>query len=453
MRDAFRGYYPPTEHELKDMWTRGLVILDTNALLNLFRYTEKTRMDFLKVLEAKRTQLWIPHQVGVEFHRRRIEVINAQERAFADLESTLTSAQNSIQNTVNRFKRHPSLDTATLSELLERSVSDLRASVNEAQQRHAGTVLAQDQNQQTLESITGLYAGRVGDPYSAEELDALYKRGADRYDKQVPPGFKDKDKSEPGRYGDLVLWDQILRKARESKLPALFITDDAKEDWWYIVDGDTQGPRVELVDEYWEAAEARIHFYAPDRFAEMFARAPGSTISPESVAEVEKVSRARPQRSHERLSSLDELEAERRHLISVLNSRRPSDRRLLTPPRSILREEISEVSQRIDLQMNRLRKLEQALERFESRLFDIDNDEDRNALIPEQESLQEERLRMRNELDHLMMRHDALRDEYTHAPDEAIYADPDMREIQRRVSHLEHAIRLARRQADSDDES
>ena len=111
------------------------------------------------------------------------------------------------------------------------------------------------------------------------------------------------------------------------------------------------------------------------------------------------------------------------------------------------------MSQRIDLQMNRLRKLEQALERFESRLFDIDNDEDRNALIPEQESLQEERLRMRNELDHLMMRHDALRDEYTHAPDEAIYADPDMREIQRRVSHLEHAIRLARRQADSDDES
>lgn len=116
MRDAFRGYYPPTEHELKDMWTRGLVILDTNALLNLFRYTEKTRMDFLKVLEAKRTQLWIPHQVGIEFHRRRIEVINAQERAFADLESTLTSARNSIQNTVNRFKRHPSLDTATLSE-------------------------------------------------------------------------------------------------------------------------------------------------------------------------------------------------------------------------------------------------------------------------------------------------------------------------------------------------
>lgn len=453
MRDMFRGYYPPSEDELRDMWTRGLVILDTNALLNLFRYTEKTRVDFLKVLEAKQAQLWIPHQVGLEFHRRRIEVINAQQRAFSELESTLTSARNSIQNTVNRFKRHPSLDTAKLSELLERSIADLSASVDEAKQRHAETVLAQDQNRQTLEAITSLYSGKVGSPFAPDALEALYKRGAERYDQQIPPGFKDKDKSEPSRYGDLVLWEQILAKARETKLPALFVTDDAKEDWWYIVDGDTQGPRVELVEEYWSAGEARIHFYAPDRFAEMFARAPGSTISPESVAEVEKVSKARPQRSRERFVSMQELEAERRHLIQALNSRRHEDRHLRSPTRAMIRDELTRVTQRIELQMNRLRKLESALERFESRLFTVETDEDRGALLPEHESMQDERIRLRDELDRLTMRQNALHDEFMRAPDEAIYDDPDLRDIQRRIMHLEHAILQARQEIESEDES
>ena len=74
MKDLFRGYYSPTNDELDRMWNEGLIVLDTNALLNLFRYTESTRAEFLTVLQAIAEQLWIPHQIALEFQRRRLDV-------------------------------------------------------------------------------------------------------------------------------------------------------------------------------------------------------------------------------------------------------------------------------------------------------------------------------------------------------------------------------------------
>jgi hypothetical protein len=75
MRERFRGFYPPTAEELEELWSSGSIILDTNALLNLYRYSSETRTDFLSVLSAVQERLWIPEQVGKEFHANRLGVI------------------------------------------------------------------------------------------------------------------------------------------------------------------------------------------------------------------------------------------------------------------------------------------------------------------------------------------------------------------------------------------
>ncbi|NEB93188.1 DUF4935 domain-containing protein [Streptomyces bauhiniae] len=53
------------------MGTSGLVVLDTNVLLNLYRSNESTRRDTLAALARLRERLWIPHQVLAEFWRNR----------------------------------------------------------------------------------------------------------------------------------------------------------------------------------------------------------------------------------------------------------------------------------------------------------------------------------------------------------------------------------------------
>ena len=81
----------------------------------------------------------------------------------------------------------------------------------------------------------------------------------------VPPGYKDKKEKEAKEkftysgltyipmYGDLIIWKQILDKASNEDIDSvIFITDDAKEDWQYIIDSNgkkTIGVRSELRDE------------------------------------------------------------------------------------------------------------------------------------------------------------------------------------------------------------
>lgn len=446
------GYYPPDESELKRLWSDGLVVLDTNALLNLFRYTESTSLEFLKILEAKKEQLWLPHQVGLEFHRRRIDVINAQRRAFSDVESALMAAKKAVQGTVNRYKRHPSMDTSALNNLLDESIDSLIANVKAADVRHAETVLANDHDNKILRSITDLYEGRVGPAYGDSELEELHKRGEERYEKLIPPGYKDKDKSEQHRYGDLILWEQILQRARELRLPAIFITDDAKEDWWRVIDGATQGPRVELIDEYWDAAQERIHFYSPDRFAEMFAKYSGSEISPESVAEVLKVSNARPDHQASIARRINALQREKFNLLQAASSSSRDRETLGQRSTSLLSFEARAIDRRLDETRNKVLNVEAEITRLR-RLGEIADDEDQEYIATALDGLYGTKRSFHEEIESLQRSRQELEIQFRHrgGPDESDHID--LKDAEIRLGQIEEMIRQARAHLDGSSES
>lgn len=268
LRNSFRAYYPPTNGELAEIWTDGIIVLDTNTLLNFFRYTPSTRDEFLGVLEKLHGSLWIPHHVGLEFHRRRLGVISTTSEAFSKVTESLTRAKKDIASTLDGYKHHPSLNR---SEIL-REVGDFFANLSQKlgtqHEEHHQRVVTGGDADQTFQRISDLFSGRVGKALTVDELDFLYEEGKTRYEQKVPPGYKDKDDSDSNQYGDLIIWKEILNLGAEKKQHVIFVTDDTKEDWWWIHRGETQGPRVELVDEYWEHAERRIHFYEPLRFLE-----------------------------------------------------------------------------------------------------------------------------------------------------------------------------------------
>lgn len=78
MRAAFHGFFQPNKDEYDVLWKDAAVVLDTNALLNLYRYTTKSRNELLQALEGLAGRLWLPHRVGVEFHKRRLGLIREQ---------------------------------------------------------------------------------------------------------------------------------------------------------------------------------------------------------------------------------------------------------------------------------------------------------------------------------------------------------------------------------------
>lgn len=293
MKQEFRGYYAPSSDELTSIWDTGLVVLDTNALLNLFRYSAKTRADFESVLRPIRDRLWIPHQVGLEFHKRRLDVIDEQMKAYDEITSAIKAGRESIEKALQGIRIHPSLDKAEAMSLLNEGLEPIALLLEKSRAAHAAQIVGEGENERVFDLITDLYSGRVGSGFAPDELAKLYLDGAKRYEQKVPPGFKDKDKPEPDRYGDLVLWKQLLAKVQETRQPAIFVTDDGKDDWWYRVRGKVQGPRVELIDEFFKASGERVHFYSPERFLQFAKQKLGAKVDSDAVDEVKRVSEER----------------------------------------------------------------------------------------------------------------------------------------------------------------
>ena len=75
MKNRFAEYYKPTEAEVQDLWNTATIVFDTNVLLDLYRYDATTRDEVIQIITFYKERLWIPYQVGWEFHRNRKVVI------------------------------------------------------------------------------------------------------------------------------------------------------------------------------------------------------------------------------------------------------------------------------------------------------------------------------------------------------------------------------------------
>jgi hypothetical protein len=140
-----------------------------------------------------------------------------------------------------------------------------------------------------------LFKERTGEAYPADRLKEIFKEGEGRYKELTPPGYKDeKSKSEPHRkYGDLVLWYQLIDKATEAQKPVILVSDDVKEDWWWEAKGMTLGPRPELVAEMRNRASVAFYMYQPSRFMEQAGKLLDEKVDQSAIDEAKAVEKAK----------------------------------------------------------------------------------------------------------------------------------------------------------------
>ncbi len=329
MRQMFRAYYRPTDVELEALWANAVIILDANTLLNLFRYTESTREEFLRVLESLQDSLWIPYQVGEEFHRNRLQVVAATRSTFDHVSKAIDSAKNAIIKAVEGQRHHPSINRNEFATEVENQFQSLEVLVSQRRKAHDSWLNGAGDPDATLDRVTALFDGRVGESFDQERTAAICSEGSARYEKKIPPGYKDSKKSDGHEFGDLIIWNEMLELGKRWGRPVIFVTDDAKDDWWRIEDGKTLGPRTELIDEYFAAAGQPIHFYEPLRFLEYAQKRTSIHVSDTSFAEVEELSHTDSVAAKVLRDRQDQLQSERRmlgrHLERLRAERAESD--------------------------------------------------------------------------------------------------------------------------------
>ncbi len=289
MRDLFRGYYKPTHEELAVTWENCIFSFDANVLLHIYSYTPETRDRFFEIFSRLNKRIWIPHQVAYEYHKNRIYVILDQLKAYQDIEIILNQNLFNLRTELLKdYKRHPFLNTQEIIEDIERAIEDVKAKIKLARTNHPNYL----ETDNLREILTDLLDGKVGRPYSEEELENIYQKAEKRFSYKKPPGYKDAKKPIPKNYGDVVLWFQLIDYAREQQKSIIFVTDDNKEDWWLKYEGETVEPRPDLVQEIISEVgveDFKFYMYHSDQFMDYAAKFLKLPIQPETVEEAREI--------------------------------------------------------------------------------------------------------------------------------------------------------------------
>lgn len=266
MKGLFPQYDASRQLDYKSAWKDAIFVFDTNVLLNMYRYQENTRDELLSVLQELSEKIWIPFHVALEFQRNRLTVIAAQGKKFSEVRKSIEKIKSTIAaeaNSLNLAKRHTLIDFDFIISEFDTLAKKFLTQLDDSQKTQQ-TLTAPDLLKNRIEE---LFENRVGPaPADQEAVDALFKAAEQRYKYKTPPGYMDskKDENSPDefvhsgvtykrKYGDYVIWKQLLDFAqKEKKTKIIFVTDDAKEDWWlkYNLEGTkTIGPRPELIEE------------------------------------------------------------------------------------------------------------------------------------------------------------------------------------------------------------
>lgn len=348
MKDKYPGWYPKLPVEVAALWDSALFVPDANVLLHCLRHPAAVREELLRLFNALKASLWLPYQIGLEFHRNRLDVElgaqDAYEALVKDQEATIEKARDRLR----QLRAHPTINVAKELAALDMFSADFQARMSASQALHPTEEIAG-----AVARLTELLDGRIGDKWKPEQLAALKKEGEDRYAKKIPPGYKDikKDAGEFDKYGDLIIWKDLIAKAKADQRPVIFITDDAKEDWWWIHKGRKLGPRPELIEEFEAGSDQDFHIYefgqflrfAAERFPEIKA---GVDQVEKSLQDDERARRKLSEAAEatETQARVRELEDERDRIVALLSGAPGASMSAATADRATLRARLSELN-------------------------------------------------------------------------------------------------------------
>lgn len=296
--------------EIRDFLTNGMLVFDTNVLLNLYFYTDDTRNKMFGVMEKCRERLWMPYQVGWEYFNNRQDKIEKLNKSCDVISNNINEAKNRFSELLNdKYKRHPYIVRNEIIALFKDSLKPVEEKLKELKANDPDYA----KNDTIWTKLEDLFDGKVGEDYTIDKLQAIYKEGEDRYAYKIPPGYADmkekKDRGPRHLYGDLIIWKTVIEHAREKELNVVLVTEDKKEDWFE----KKREPRKDLAKEFFdESGGHKILICDQEEFLYLADKFLDAGVGENAINEIKEV-------AVEERKSEEELRKRRAKTLEIIN--------------------------------------------------------------------------------------------------------------------------------------
>jgi len=316
-RALFPGHYALDEGQRRAAFQRGLVSLDANALLDLYRFTPRGREDFFDVLTTMKSRLFLTHQTAREFYRNRLQVVKERIADTADEGQRISEDLKQVSGKLKGYSRRYQWDHARRDALVlavDKLAKEIESSLIEASAYDLDPDDVRLGSDIVLRRFDELFEGRIGRPLTATDHKAALAEAERRIAGRIPPGYADakKGEEEDRRAGDYLLWLQLIGEAKKHDSPVLLISNEEKEDWVAKFHGEIIGPRPELVLEFQQETGVYFHKVTVAGLLANASKYLGRAVSADTVAEAQEFSPGVEVElgfSPESLESLDSLPA------------------------------------------------------------------------------------------------------------------------------------------------
>jgi hypothetical protein len=288
MKTTLTSFQRPDGSQIGKIWKDGTIAFDTSVLLNLYAWPRSGRQEVFDYM--RQLNIWLPHQVVLEFYRNRRRVAEREQEEYNQALDAIKKTGKSLESLTDLVNKHSGDDK--LQRKLKDQAKGLLDEYKTALQK-SKPVFGDESSDSVLTALLKLFDGRVGAPFSPEELTTMRTEAALRHQFKIPPGYNDE-----GRHGDVFVWLQLLARAKETRNGVILVTEDGqsekKSDWWQKDGGGKKiGPRTELMAEMRQQTGQQFWMYDLKAFVEkagQFLKAKPATNAAAAIEATRRIS-------------------------------------------------------------------------------------------------------------------------------------------------------------------
>lgn len=246
-----------------------IIVLDTSAYLKIYKCPIEYSDFSIECLQKIKKFVYMPSMVFYEYSKHYTHEFKKMKSrvkdAVNDVNDILNSSINIVLNSCEIFRRLEFEDADKLINELKDKFDDLSDYFNKFYKtkrypEELELVWDEDKVLKLTKDINKFPEIKF--------IDILRwcEEGENRYKQKTPPGYMDgKCKDGPRKYGDFIIWKEMLSFAKNNDKNIIFVTDDLKEDWWDL-NKKNRTLRSELINEFEKTGKSIIGFSSNDFF-------------------------------------------------------------------------------------------------------------------------------------------------------------------------------------------
>lgn len=259
-----------------------IIVMDTNVWLDLYSLAPATIELIIKNIENKKDLFWLPNQVFIEFNRHVGKSRDTALNRYEDLKSStcgnLNDTINSLSTEINKLENKGNTEAMSICKevvnSLKKQMKVIGIEIDKINSEYVKeTECINKKNDIILNLVNLLHENSDTGGFDVIELMNIYEEGEKRYKYKISPGYTDESKKNKvesesqfllRKYGDLILWKEILKKVYRKKTNLIFVQNERKSDWWDKREPDSKNiPRI-LREEFKDSTVEQSRFIMID---------------------------------------------------------------------------------------------------------------------------------------------------------------------------------------------